>query len=152
MSNAFVGGMELWRGDGGSPLAFARVCQAFEMSGIGETNALVESTTFCSSRDRGATEYIAGLADGSEVTFNLNYETVLPDAAVIDLMIADVKAKRTVNYEVRAYGDINNPATLMQTFHLTMVALSWTLNPSPSAKNSIAFTFKVSGGIDVTRP
>lgn len=148
-TNAFVGGMFLWRGDGGSPQNFTRVCQVFGISGLGETNALVDATTFCSD---GFAEYIAGLADGSEVTLELNYETVLPDAAVIDEMIQDVKQKRTRSFQLRAHGDINDPDTVKQTFHIDLVCLSWTLNPSPTAKNSITFTGKVSGQIDVTRP
>lgn len=148
-TNAFVGGIELWRGNGGSPQDFTRVCQVFGISGLGEANAQVDATTFCSG---GFAEYIAGLADGTEVTLELNYETVLPGAAVIDEMIQSVKRKRTDSYQLRAYGDLNNPTTVMQTFHMDLLALSWTLNPSPSAKNSISFGSKVTGAIDVTRP
>lgn len=148
-TRAFVGGVYLWRGNGGSPQDFERVCQVFGISGLGETNALVDATTFCSE---GSAEYIGGLKDGSEVTLELNYETVLPDASVIDEMIADVKAKRTVSYQLRAHGDIDNPDDVKQTFHFDALSLSWTLNPSPTAKNSISFGVKVSGDIDVTRP
>lgn len=148
-TNAFVGGVELWRGNGGSPQAFERICQVFGISGLGETNALVDATTFCSD---GNAEYIGGLADGSEVTFELNYETVTPGAAVIDDMIQSVKDKSIDSYELRAYGDPNDPDTVKQTFHFDGLALSWTLNPSPTAKNSISFGVKVSGAIDVTRP
>lgn len=148
-TRAFVGGVYLWRGNGGSPQDFERVCQVFGISGLGETNALVDATTFCSE---GSAEYIGGLKDGSEVTLEMNYETVLPGAAVIDEMIGDVKAKRTVSYQLRAHGDIDNPDDVKQTFHLDALALSWTLNPSPTAKNSISFGVKVSGDIDVTRP
>lgn len=149
MNNAFVGGIELWRGDGGSPQDFTRICQVFGISGLGETNAQVDATTFCSG---GFAEYIAGLSDGSEVTLQLNYETVTPDALVIDDMIQSVKDKLTDSYQLRAYGDKNNPATRMQTFHFDGLALSWVLNPSPTAKNSISFGVKVTGEIDVTRP
>lgn len=148
-NKAFVGGVYLWRGDGGSPQTFTRVCQVFGMSGIGETNALVDATTFCSE---GSAEYIGGLKDGSEATFELNYETVLPDAQVIDDMIQDVKDKALRSFELRAHGDITDPSTVMQTFHLDALALSWALNPSPTAKNGITFGFKISGDIDVTRP
>lgn len=148
-TNAFVGGVFLYRGDRGSPQNFTRVCQVFGISGLGETNALVDATTFCSE---GSAEYIGGLKDGSEITFELNYETILPDAQVIDDMIQDVKLKRVSSYELRAHGDINDPTTVKQTFHLDALALSWTLNPSPTAKNSIAFGCKVTGDIDITRP
>lgn len=148
-TNAFVGGVYLWRGDGGSPQSFERVCQVFGISGLGETNAIIDATTFCSE---GSAEYIGGLKDGSEVTIELNYETVLPGALVIDEMIQDVKQKRVRSYELRAHGDINDPTTVKQTFHFDGLSLSWTLNPSPTAKNAISFGAKVSGDIDVTRP
>lgn len=148
-TNAFVGGVELWRGDGGSPQSFERVCQVFGMSGIGESNALIDATTFCSG---GFAEYIGGLADGSEITLELNYETILPGALVIDEMIQDVKLKRTRTFELRAYGNPAAPSTVQQTFHIDGLAKSWGLNPSPTAKNSISFGLKVSGQIDVTRP
>lgn len=146
-TNAFVGGVSLFRGDGGSPQDFTEVCQVFGISGLGETNALVDATTFCS---RGNAEYIGGLADGSEITLELNYETIGTGKQVIKDMIGDVKARRTVSYQLRAYGDPNNPDTVQQIFHLDALALSWTLNPSPTAKNSISFGIKVSGSIDVT--
>lgn len=149
MNNAFVGGVYLWRGNGGSPQDFERVCQVFGISGLGESNALVDATTFCSE---GSAEYIGGLKDGSEVTFEMNYETILPEASVIDAMIQDVKLKRVVSYQLRAHGDINDPATVKQTFHFDALAMAWVLNPSPTAKNGISFTSKVSGDIDVTRP
>lgn len=148
-TNAFVGGVYLWRGDGGSPQTFTRVCQLFGISGLGETNALIDATTFCSD---GSAEYIGGLKDGAEMTLELNYETVLPDAAVIDEMIRDVKNRATRSFELRAHGDIDNPATVLQTFHLDALALSWTLNPSPTAKNAISFGCKITGDVDVTRP
>lgn len=148
-TNAFVGGVELWRGDGGSPQNFERVCQVFGMSGIGEANALIDATTFCSG---GFAEYIGGLADGSEITLELNYETVQPGAQVILDMIQDVKQKRLRSYQLRAYGDPSVPETVKQIFHIDALAMSWTLNPSPTAKNAISFGSKVSGQIDITQP
>lgn len=145
-NNSFVGRMFMYRGDGGSPEAFTRVCQVFAMSGIGQVNEQVESTTFCSN---GSKEYIAGLADGTEVTFELNFETVQPDAQVIWDMIQDVKNKAIRSFEVRADGD-NDGADDDASFRFSGTCLSWTLNPSPSAKNSISFTVKISGDIVIT--
>lgn len=73
MNSSFVGNAFLYRGDGGSPEVFTRVCQAFGISGIGQTNEQVDATTFCSG---GVKEYIAGLADGTEVTLELNLEKI----------------------------------------------------------------------------
>jgi hypothetical protein len=146
-TNAFVGGVSLFRGDGGSPQEFEEVCQLFGISGLGESNALIDATTFCS---RGNAEYIGGLADGSEVTLELNFETIGAGKALIQQMIQSVKQRRTDSYQLRAYGDPDNPDTVQMIFHLDALALSWTLNPSPTAKNSISFGVKISGAIDIT--
>lgn len=145
-NNSFVGNAFLYRGDGGSPELFSRICQAFGISGIGQTNEQVESTTFCSG---GSKEYIAGLSDGSEVTIELNLETIQPDAQVIYDMIQDVKDKAIRAFELRFDGDADGADDDL-TFHFLATCLSWTVNPSPSAKNSISFTVKISGDITVT--
>lgn len=147
-NNSFVGNAFLYRGDGGSPEVFTRVCQAFGISGLGKTNEQVESTTFCSG---GIKEYIAGLADGSEVTLELNLETIQPTSQVILDMIADVNNKRQRDFELRFDGDGDGQDDDL-TFHFTMTCLSWTVNPSPSAKNTITFTGKVTGDINITTP
>src|ERR1700746_867534 len=91
---ASVGNIFFERGDGGSPESFTRICEIFSISGLGETNALVETTTFCSGGKR---EYIPGLADGAEITVEANYDAEATDLAD---MIADVKAKARRNYRI----------------------------------------------------
>jgi len=71
-TEAFVGNVFLHRGKTGSPAEYERVCQVFSIGGLGATNALIDATTFCSG---GSREYIGGLADGAEMTLELNYET-----------------------------------------------------------------------------
>jgi hypothetical protein len=124
------------------------VCQAFGISGVGQTNEQVDATTFCSG---GIKEYIAGLADGSEVTLELNLETINanPLAQVILDMIGDVKNKRIRDFELRFDGNNDGTDTDL-VFHFAMTCLSWTVNPSPSAKNSISFTGKITGDINIT--
>lgn len=136
---SFVGKIYLERAGDGSPAVYTRVCQVFGIGGLGQTNALVDSTTFCSG---GSMEYIGGLADGSEVTLNLNFET---NAQVILDMIADVKAKRNREFVVVA-DDETNPA---MRFYFNAACLSWTLGPSVDGKNTIDFGIKVSGDINI---
>jgi hypothetical protein len=146
--DAFVGNVFLWRGDGGSPQGFTIVCEAFGISGIGETNDQIESTDFCSGGNK---EYIAGLADGSEITLELNF--IAKNIAARDIQsqfIADVKNKVVRDFELRVDHDDDGVTDL--TFHFAATALSWTLNPSPTAKNSISFGLKISGGVDMTIP
>lgn len=148
--DAFVGNTILWRGDGASPQNFTAVCEAFGISGIGETNDQIEATDFCSG---GVKEYIAGLADGSEITLELNFiakASAADKMAIQAAFIADVKNKAIRDFQLRCDGDGDGITDL--TFHWAATALSWTLNPSPTAKNSISFGLKITGGVDITAP
>lgn len=135
---AFVGEMFFERGDGAIPEVFDRICQVFSIGGLGETNELVDATTFCSGGNR---EYIGGLADGAELTIECNYEK---DNVDLSALISDVKAKTTGNYKVVV--ENGSPA---ESFQFAAVALSWTLNPSIDDRNTITFTFKISGEITI---
>jgi hypothetical protein len=134
---AFVGKMYLERGEDGSPTVYTRVCQIFGIGGLGQTNALVDATTFCSG---GVNEYIGGLADGSEVTLNANFET---SAQILRDMITDVKNKVTRSFRVIADDEISQPVV----FYFNAVCLSWQLGPSVDSKNTIDFGIKISGDI-----
>lgn len=138
---AFVGRTYLERGDGGSPETYTRVCQTFGMSGIGQTNDQIEATNFCSG---GSKEYIAGLADGAEVTFELNFETA---AQVIRDMIADVQAKATRAFRVVCDDDDDDIANF--SFYFVGTCISWVFNPSATDRNTINFTVKISGAITI---
>ena len=136
---ASVGNIFFERGDGGSPESFTRICEIFSISGLGETNALVETTTFCSGGNR---EYIPGLADGTEITVEANYD---PEAADLANMIGDVKAKARRDYRIVI--EEGSPA---QNITFAAVPLSWTLNPKVDDRNTIGFTFKISGGVTLS--
>jgi hypothetical protein len=142
--DAFVGRVKMYRGDGGSPEAFSVVCAVAAMSGIGQKNEQQESTTFCSG---GFKEYIAGLADGSEVTWDLNLGTRLSSWPTIRAMINDVKAKAIRTFEVRADGNGDGVDDVVFMFAAT--CLSWNLSPNVSAKNTISFGCKISGDITI---
>lgn len=148
--DAFVGNVVLWLADGGSPPVFSPVCEAFGISGIGEANDQIDSTDFCSGGNK---EYIAGLADGSEVTLELNFmakQSVAEKMRLQRQMIQAVKDKTILEFQLRCDGDADGVTDV--TFHFAYTALSWTLNPSPTAKNAISFTGKITGGIDITEP
>lgn len=140
-TNAFVGRMYLERGDAGSPVAYTRVCQVFGISGLGQVNALVDATTFCSG---GVREYIGGLADGTEVTIEANYE--VGDAQLLG-MINDVKAKASRDFRILVDDDADSVADA--TFYFRAACLGWTLSPSVDNKNTISFTVKISGDITI---
>lgn len=140
---AFVGKAYLAVGNGGSPETFARYCEVDTMSGLGQKNALVDVTTFCSG---GVMEYVAGLSDGSEFSWGANY-AIEDDGdgglAVQDGLIDDVEAKVNRNFTV-TFGDSSPPEKIF-TFKLAM--LSWEITPSVSKQNVIKFTGKVTGQI-----
>lgn len=137
-TEAFVGEMFLDRGDGASPEVFTRICEVFGISGLGESNELVEATSFCSAGNR---EYIGGLADGEEITVECNYEQ--GDAGLL-AMITDVKNKTTRNFRVSV--EHSSPA---EVFSFAAVCLSWTLNPSVDDRNTISFGLKITGSVTI---
>jgi hypothetical protein len=137
-SKAFTGKVFLAVGDGASPEVFTRYCEMTTLSGLGQTNAQIEVTTFCSGGNK---EYIPGLADGSVITIEGNYD---PLNTVQNSLIADVKAKANRHFEVQI--DEDSPATV---FHFTGSMLSWDMTPSLSAANKITFTSKISGDITI---
>ena len=139
---AFVGDIFLYRGGTGSPsspVTFTKVCQVFGMSGLGQTNALVDATTFCSA---GSREYIGGLADGAEMTVECNYER---DAAVLFTMITDVTNKAVRQFQV--HDESGSPH---KVFSFAATCLGWTMNPSVDDRNTITFTLKISGAITIS--
>lgn len=142
-TNAFVGKVFLERGDGGSPETYTRVCQIFGIGGLGQTNALVDATTFCSG---GSREYIPGLADGSEVTLNANFETASFGTSQLKDMIDDVTDKATRAFQVVLDDGVNPKVTLA----FLAACLSWELGPSIDNKNTINYTVKISGAITIT--
>lgn len=137
--DAFVGDIFLERGNDDSPQTFTRVCIVFGISDLGESNELVEATTFCSGGNR---EYIGGLADGDEITVECNY--IQNDSATA-AMIADVKAKAKRNFQVVA-----EHASPAETFGFAAICMSWKLGPSVDGKNTITFGLKISGPVTVS--
>ena len=133
---AFVGDIFFERGDGASPEVFTRICQVFSIDGIGETNALEESTTMCSA---GSREYIGGLSDGAEFSIECNYEQ---DGTDLDQLRTDVRAKTAVNYQV-----VVEQLSPSELFAFAAIPLSWTLNPSVDGRNTMTFSFKISGAV-----
>jgi len=137
-TNAFVGGIKLWREKPGSPGEYTAICQVTDISGLGQTNPLLDATTFCST----AREYIGGLPDGTEMTLTLNFER---DATVEFDMIRDVQAQATRGFRVTV--EEGSPAI---KFDFDGLCLSWTLNPSVSDINQIVFGLKISGDITIS--
>ncbi len=71
-------GVLLQRGDGGGPEAFVTVAEVTNITGPGLSQEMIDVTSHESPDYR---EYIPGIGDGGEVTFDLNY---IPDNASHD--------------------------------------------------------------------
>jgi hypothetical protein len=141
----FVGRVFLEVGQAsGSPQTYDRACEIDGISGLGETNALVDVTTFCSNGNK---EYIGGLSDGQEMTLEGNF---LVNSDVRDRIIQAVKAKSNLPFRVVVDDDHDGITDL--TFWFTGVALSWKFDPSVEGKNKITFGIKISGAVDITKP
>ena len=132
----FIGQIFWEYGLGDSPETFQRVCQVFDISGVGEASTLEDVTTFCSG---GSREYIAGLADGMEPTIQLNYEA---NNTYITALIAHQKAKTVRTYRLAVEG-----GSPVQYLTFSAVPLSWNLGPSVDGKNTIEFGYKISGEV-----
>lgn len=138
-TKAFVGGVYLARGGGGSPETFTRICQVFGLSSFGAKNTLVDATTMCSG---GAMEYISGLSDGSEIAADMNYESL--DAVQL-AMIDQVAAKAIGDFVLQVEGTTAGVTDV--TFAFQARYLGWELKPSVAGKNTITFSLKISGPI-----
>jgi hypothetical protein len=138
-NKAFVGGVYLARGDGGSPELFTRICQTFSLGSFGQKNTLVDVTTFCSG---GVMEYVSGLSDGSEISAEMNYESL--DAVTL-AMIDQCAAKDIGDFQLQIEG--TSPGVIDETFSFTARYMAWELKPSVAGKNTITFSLKISGQI-----
>lgn len=145
-TSAFSGRWYLEQGSSGSPVSYTRSCNISTVGGLGETNSLIDVTTNCST----AREYIAGLPDGAEFTVGGFF---IVDDAIRRQMIADVKNR--TNRDYRIVIDDNGDGSTDLTFWFRVVPLSWTFEPNEAGSdeaNRISYTFKITGGIDITEP
>lgn len=137
---SFIGGVTIKLGDGEETESFTALKKVNSFAGLGKTNPLVEDSSFDSVNSR---EYIAGLADGKEITMNQSF---LPDNTEQKSLMAAVDSRTNVNLEVVVDNGVNN----VTTFGVTVVPLEWDLAPSWEDKNNVAFTLKISGDITKT--
>lgn len=112
--------------------------EVLSVSGLGKSNNLVDVTNFDS--DAGTMEYIAGLADGSEVTINCNY---IHDGTSQLALMADVDSQATAAFTL-AY------SATTRVYSFSAVCMAYNIAPSTSEQNQVEFTVKVSGEITAT--
>lgn len=122
-------------GNGASPQVFTTILEAVNLSGFGQKNDLIEVTHFQST----AKEYIGGLPDGQEITFQSNYS---PNNSTHVAMKTAVEQRATKDFRLVL------PSTVTpRTFSFSGVCMGWNLTLGPNAALQIEFTVKISGAI-----
>jgi hypothetical protein len=141
-SEATLGGFTLKRRQSpSSPTLYTAVPEVFSISGIGQTNDLVDVTNFDSAGNR---EYIGGLADGQEVTIEANYVPEHASFAQQSGLISDVTSKLTVDFQL-----LHTATSPNVLFSFSLAMLSYVINPSVDNRNTITFTGKISGSVTI---
>ncbi len=137
MTQANISQFKIRLGDAASPEVFADIEEVLSISGVGKNNELVDVTNFDSPNQ--TKEYIAGLADGSEISVEANY---VPNATQQTALIAAVDAGSTRNFRV-VYTGVSPD----EVWNFAGVCLGWELVPSPTEQNRVNFTVKITGDI-----
>lgn len=141
----FIGGVLFKHGDAASPEVFTSVNGLISLSGFGKTNPLVDVTDF----DSTAREYIAGLADGTEITAEFNEDLVSGTNTKLVALCTAVDNKTNFNAQITV-SDSGNSPTNTDTYSFAVVPLSWVINPSYDDKVTRTVTMKISGAITKT--
>jgi hypothetical protein len=143
MTAAFTGGLAFSRLNiSTSPNAYEAIEEVKSLSGLGKTNPLIDSTSF----DSTSMEYIAGLADGSEITVEcLRVHTA---SSAQNNLVTDVDDGTTSAFQL-VLTDASTSPNLVKTYTFNAVCLSWSISPSYTDANGISFTLKITGSITV---
>lgn len=138
-TSANIGSFLFKIGTGASPDVPTLIEEVFSVSPVGKTNSLEDVTNFDSPT--GTREFIAGLAEGDEISVEANY---VPAAAGQVLAMTAVDNGVTRSFSL-SYTGIS-PA---KTWTGNVVCLRHGIAPNPTGRNTVQFTFKITG--DVTR-
>lgn len=136
MSDAFRGGLIFSREVAATPGTYNPIGEVQSLSGLGVSNSQVDVTSFDSGNSM---EYIAGMADGQEITVECNL--VLSDTEQQGLL-DDVDSGLTTGFQLEA-----NDGAQTLTISFSAVCLGWVINPSNTDQHTISFTLKISGAI-----
>ncbi len=137
-TSAFKGGWDFWR-ETIVPDIFEKLPEVVSVSGLGRQADTIEVTNADSASVR---EYIAGLADGTDVTIECNF---LPGNAIQGRMITDVNTGVNNEYKL-----VITDGVTPKTYRFTASPVSWEIAPAIDDANKINFGIKISGAIAVT--
>jgi predicted secreted protein len=91
-------GTLLKKGDGGSPESFTTIAQVTNIGGPSLALDPIEVT--CHTSTGGWKEFIGGLLDGGEVSFDINYDPVGATHNASTGLIADMVARTVRNFQL----------------------------------------------------
>jgi len=137
MTSAFKG-FTFKMSDEASPEVYATLGEVLSASGVGVTNSTIDVTNTDSGNVK---EYIAGMADGSEISVECN---ALHGNTKQTLAIAKVDAGGQINIQLVMSNTASSPVTTI-TITALVTMLSWSFTPGFDDKNGISFTMKISG-------
>jgi len=137
MTAATISNWQFAVGTNASPQVLTAIEEVFSVSGVGKTNEQIDVTNFDSPV--GTKEYIAGLADGSEITVEANY---IPAATQQPVVMTAVDNGDTRLCLLTYTGSSPN-----KTWSFSAVCIGYEVVPNPTAQNTITFTFKITGSI-----
>jgi N-methylhydantoinase B/oxoprolinase/acetone carboxylase alpha subunit len=130
MTAATTSNWQIYVGTAASPQVLTAIEEVFSISGLGQTNSLIDVTNFDSAA--GTMEYIAGLADGSEFTVEANY---VPGATQQLAVVAAVVAQDTRLCRVDYTGSSPN-----KSWSFSAVCLGEEIAPSVDDRNTLTFS------------
>lgn len=136
MTAAFISGTTVKLGDGASPLVYSAIEEIISISGVGKTNPLIDATNL----DSTAKEYIAGLADGTEITLECNLLTTGGTQQGALKTAVNAGTNKSIQITIT---DGSTP----EIYTFLVIPLSWVINPQVEDRNTITFTMKITGSI-----
>ena len=142
MSLATLGaGAQFMRGDGASPEVFTKIGEVTSISEVGETGNLVQVTNHDSPGTPPRHEYIGGILDGDEITFEANW-------------IDDATQDHSAGFIKSAAGQLKENYQLIlkssAQLDFAAIALHWGIIANLESQEVLGGRIKVTGVITVT--
>lgn len=137
MTAATISKWQFAIGSAASPQVLTSITEVYSCSGVGKTNQLVDVTNFDSPV--GTKEFIAGLAEGDEIAIEANY---VPSSTSQALAMTAVDNGDTRLFRLTYTGSSPN-----KKWDGSVVCIGYSMVPSPTERNAIRFTFKITGAV-----
>ncbi len=139
-TSAFLGSQTLLKlGNGASPEIYTTVGEVTNISELAAKKDLIEVTHLLST----AKEYIGGLSDGQEITFECNYVPNNQEQRALDIAAKSASAAKDFRYVLPS-----TAAGGAATFSFSAIVLSSSIGPTtPNTATKIKFGLKITGSI-----